>query len=317
MFVWLYRLLPFSGIKTDIIHFEWNFAAVEFFPLFDLFNCPAVVSCRGAHVQVAPFNPQRESYVSGMRRSFERASAVHCVSEMIQREAQEYGLDPEKAFVIRPAVDPSFFYPAPRGSVPQKYFHIVTTGSLIWRKGYEYALIAIRRLIDRGIKVRFDLIGDGPKSEMQRLLFAIDDLELQSAVFLMGALRPEEVRTRLQESHAFLLSSLSEGISNSVLEAMACGLPVVSTNCGGMAEAITDGVEGFLVPVRDPAAMADRLERLASDVGLQRRMGEAARARVIKEFSLTAQGERYVDIYRGLLAKARSAVERTVVEQRP
>jgi glycosyltransferase involved in cell wall biosynthesis len=95
----------------------------------------------------------------------------------------------------------------------------------------------------------------------------------------------------------FLLASLSEGISNAVLEAMACGITVVTTNCGGMAEAVTDGIEGFVVPVRDPCSMAHRLEKLATDRELCRRMGLAARDRIVREFTLTRQAESFVSLY--------------------
>ena len=84
----------------------------------------------------------------------------------------QYGLSPEKAYVIRPAVSVDFFNPS--GCKTQNgVFRVVTTGALIWLKGYEYALLAIRQLKDKGVRVRFDIIGDGP--ERQRLLYTIRD----------------------------------------------------------------------------------------------------------------------------------------------
>ena len=104
-----------------------------------------MVSCRGSQVQVAPHNPGRVArYEPGWRSQPQRAAAVHCVSEAIMQEAMQFGLDPAKARVIRPAVDPEFFRPAAPARKADGRFR-VTTGSLIWRKGYEYALQAIRR----------------------------------------------------------------------------------------------------------------------------------------------------------------------------
>ena len=118
--------------------------------------------------------------------------------------------------------------------------------------------------------MRFEIIGDGP--DRQRVLYTIHDLGLQECVRLLGKLAPDEVLHRLQQADAFLLSSLSEGISNAALEAMACGVPVVTTDCGGMREAVTDGEEGFVVPVRDAESMANALMKLAGDAGLRERM---------------------------------------------
>src|SRR5207253_2830006 len=98
-----------------------------------------------------------------------------------------------------------------------------------------------------------------------------------------------EVSRRLQASDVFLHPAVTEGIPNAVVEAMACAVPVVATRCGGVPEAVTDGVEGFVVPPRDPEALTQALVRLAQDPALRRRMGDAGRARVLPE--LTVQHE--------------------------
>ncbi|MCX7999488.1 MAG: glycosyltransferase family 4 protein, partial [Leptospiraceae bacterium] len=196
------------------------------------------------------------------------------------------------------AEDTNFFKPGEK-SLDKHKLNVVTVGSLGWVKGHEYALLSVRRLVSQGISVRFDIVGDGP--ERQRVLYTIYDLELQNHVRLLGRLSPEQVRDKLQKADVFLLSSLSEGISNAVLEAMACGLPVVTTDCGGMREAVTDGVEGFIVPVRDPEAMAEALIRLWKDPELRRKMGEAARKRVLKEFSLDQQISAFLGLFKSIV----------------
>jgi colanic acid/amylovoran biosynthesis glycosyltransferase len=126
------------------------------------------------------------------------------------------------------------------------------------------------------------------------VLYTIHDLDLQDHARLLGRLPAVEVRARLQRADAFVLSSLSEGISNAVLEAMSCAVPVVTTDCGGMREAVDDGVEGFVVPVRDAATMADALQKLAASPGLRERMGRAGRARIEREFTLDRQAAAFV-----------------------
>ncbi len=291
---WL-KLLPFVGRGWDVIYFPWNSAAIEHLPLFDLGNAPAVVSCRGSQVNIAPRDPGRKGFVDGLKMTFKKAAAVHCVSEAIRDEALQYGLSTDKAWVIRPAVGPDFFCPADKAEKDPGVLHVVMVGALIWTKGYEYALLALRRLLDRGVQARLHIVGDGP--ERPRLLYTIQDLELEGQVFLHGRLSPEGVRHQLQRSDVFLLASLSEGISNALLEAMACGLPVVATDCGGIREAVTDGLEGFVVPVRDPEAMAAALAPLASQAELRRSLGQAARQRVILRFHLAEQIKRFTALF--------------------
>ncbi len=290
------RLLPFVGREWDVVYFPWNATAILYDSLMD--KVPAVISCRGAQVNVAPHHPQRTWLREGLGPAFHKAAAVHCVSAAIRDEAMQYGLDPAKAVIIRPAVDPDVFRPADGKNEDGGLLRLITTGSLIWRKGYEYALVAVRQLVDRGVPLRFDIIGSGP--ENQRLLYTIRDLALDEYVFLHGRLSPADVVARLQAADVFLLASLSEGISNAVLEGMACGLPVVTTAVGGMAEAVDDGVEGFVVPSRDAAAMAEALSALWRDPELRRRMGAAGRIRVQRDFRLSDQADAFVDLFRSV-----------------
>lgn len=291
--------LPYAGREWDVIYFPWNSGAIAHLPLFD--RAPTIVSCRGAQVNVAPHNPERAAIREGLRQTFTKAAAVHCVSAAIRAEAGVYGLDPNKAVVIRPAVDPDYFQPLnesrPTG---QQTLRIVTAGSLIWRKGYEYMLLALRHLVDRGIPAYLTIIGDGP--ERQRLLYTIHDLELNQVVEICGRLYPDQVLERLQMADLFLLTSLSEGISNAVLEGMACGLPVVTTAVGGMPEAVRDGIEGFVVPARNPHAIADALISLWQQPELRRSMGVAARSRIVNEFRLDQQIAAFVTLFRSVAA---------------
>jgi len=301
------QLLPYAGRRWDLIYFPWNSAAIAHLPAFDL-PAPVVVSCRGTQVSVAPHNPERAGLLEGLRATFERAAAVHCVSEATLKEACHLGLFPAKARVIRPAVDPEVFCPGCARADKDGIFRVVMTGTLSWRKGYEWALSAVRLLKDRGVQVQLDIIGDGP--DRQRVLYTVQDLELQRCVRLHGQCAAAAVLRLLQQADAFLLSSLSEGLSNAVLEAMACGIPVVTTDCGGMREAVTDGVEGFVVPVRNAEAIARALHILAGNRGLGEGMGRAGRARIEREFGLVQQVERWLGLFHSVLPeiKAEAAI---------
>ena len=115
-------------------------------------------------------------------------------------------------------------------------------------------------------------------------------------------LTSSQINGRLAEADAFLHASVAEGIPNVVLEAMACGVPVVTTDVGGVSEAVTDGVEGFVVAARDPGQLAAALGALWRDTPMRRRMGEAAHHRVNSEFTLAAQIQAFEAMYREAVA---------------
>jgi glycosyltransferase involved in cell wall biosynthesis len=313
-------LLPFAAERADCLHFEWNLAAVDYLPLFELMGCPVVISCRGSQLLVAPHNPGRRAACSRIPETFDKASLIHCVSEAVARAAQGLGADPAKVRVIRPAVDIDQFRPVARNERrggPQ--FRIVMTCMLTWVKGYEYALQAVADLVRRGVDARLTIIGGADKTNRQRALYTIHDLNLQDRVEMLGPQPQDQVAQALRESDAFLLTSVSEGISNAVLEAMASGLPVVVTACPGMEEAITDGVDGFLAPLRDSGAVADSLEALAGDARLRERIGSAARKKVVEKFEIARQSQEWLALYwslatygaeRSAAGTARGAVER-------
>jgi colanic acid/amylovoran biosynthesis glycosyltransferase len=292
----LNRLVPFAGVRYDVLYFPWNSVAIDYLPLFDS-GMPVLVSCRGSQVNVAPHHPRRRVR-KGLPETFARAAKVHCISESIEREAERFGLDRSKARVIHPGIDPGFFIPAPSRSSSDA-LRIITVGSLVWVKGTTYALQSLRLLLDRGIRAHLTLVGDGP--ERQRILYTIDDLGLDGCVEMAGRLPPIAVRDRLQDSDVFVLPSLSEGFCNAAIEAMACGIPVVMTNCGGVREGLTQGIEGFVVPLRDPHAMADAVAALAKDPALRARMGQAGRARIAQDFTL----DRHVRDFVALLEEVR------------
>lgn len=289
----IYRYLPFARGHCDVIYFPWNSTAIGYIGLFDL-GIPVVLSCRGSQVNIRPHLEGQERYVALLKQTFERAAAVHCVSEDILANAVALELNPDKAVVIRPAVDPTRFSP-PIDYPQNDPIRLITTGSLIWRKGYEYLLMALRQLKDKGLTAELQIIGEG--KDRDRIMFTSQDLGIFDQVILRGNLPPAEVINCLRQADIFVLSSLSEGISNAVLEAMSCGLPVVTTDCGGMREAIRDGVEGFVVPVRDPEALAEALQKLALDANLRKQMGQVGRERVIAQFDAQSQIESFITMF--------------------
>jgi glycosyltransferase involved in cell wall biosynthesis len=297
--------LPLARLRPDIVQFEWNVAAVDHLPVFDVLGCPVLTSCRGSDITVYPHIPTFHHYASGLPEVIRRASAVHCVSESLMRDAVGFGLDPAKARVIRPSVDADAFRPAPGAPGRERHIlQVVSVGWLRWEKGHEYALQAIHALVQGGVPVRFEILGGVPEEsrgrvgERERILHTVADLGLEGHVRLHGEATPAEVGRHVAAAGVFLHSSVAEGIPNVLLEAMACAVPVVTTNCGGVGEAVTDGVEGLVVAPRDPAGLAGALERLWQDPPLARAMGEAGRERVRRAFTPDRHIDEFLDLYR-------------------
>ena len=290
--------LALVAARPDVIHFEWNRAAIRYEWIFDYFDCPTVISCRGRQTNILPHLPGFEEYRENLIRTLKKASLVHCVSEAMRADAIALGVSPDRAVVIRTCFDPELYrdpeLPA-RTYDSDKPLNLITIGGLIWRKGFEYLIRAVAEVVRRGGDARLDIIGSGP--EMERIRHAVDEMGMADRVKLLGQLPPAEVQRRVAAADAYVLSSLSEGLSNSVIEAMACSLPVITTTCGGMDEAVKDEVEGLLVAPRDVNGMADAICRLEGDPQLRRRMGAAGRAAVLRDYTPERQSADFIELY--------------------
>lgn len=291
----LYRLLPFLGKRPDVTHLEFATLALDFGDLIHLLPGRKVISCRGADIDILP--RARPTLAAAIQDVLRGVDAVHCVSREMVRSALTFGLNPERAFVNNPSIDWRYFEPVERP--PQRdRFTIVSVVRLHWKKGISDALRALARLHERGVRAHYVLVGDGEHEEAVR--FDVWDLGLSDHVTLAGPQDRAAVRAALADADAFLLPSVSEGLSNAVLEAMATGLPVVTTDAGGMAEAVRDGVDGFVVRRRDSEGMARCLERLARSPDLRRQMGQAACERVREHFGIERQIRVFGEVYRSL-----------------
>lgn len=219
-----------------------------------------------------------------LRHRARGADLVVACNECVRRRLQECGIE---AVLVHHGVDVSFFQPAPHS--PPEPLRLVSVGRLREKKGFPVLIEACRLLAERGVQFELSIVGDGPqRRELEELL---ERRGLWGRVRLRGSLDRYGVRQELQRSHLFVLASVvderggRDGVPNALLEAMACGLPVVASRVGGLPEAVSDGVEGLLVPPGDPQALAQAVQRLA-DAGVRRQMGEAARRRALGEFSL-------------------------------
>jgi glycosyltransferase involved in cell wall biosynthesis len=302
----LYAVAPILSWPADVVHLGWLSAAAEWMEVMPELDVPIVVSCRGSDLRIDPLVDA--PYRQRLGVVFDRVDAVHCVSEDLARQAISLGLDPSKVFVGAWGVDTKFFSPAPApdtnappARLAGRTLRIVSVGRLHWVKGYEYALMALHQVRRTGLDVQYTIIGDVRATARASVLTAIRDLDLEDCVHVPDQLSRVEVREVLRHADVFLHPSLSEGLSNATLEAMAVGLPVVVTDVGGMPELVTDGVDGFVVPPRDAAALAAALLDLAADPELREKMGERGRRRVVEDFDAEPRTAAMLEQYRRLV----------------
>lgn len=207
-----------------------------------------------------------------------------------------------KIHIVRCGVDPTVFTP-PRKRASDRPFQIVCVASFEEVKGHRYLLGACRLLKDRGVDFRCHLVGDGPlRNDVMRW---ISEFELEDHIHAHGTMGRPSVARLLADADASVLAShptkdgKREGIPVALMEAMACGLPVVATAISGIPELVESGVTGYLVPPRDEQALANGLQALASDAALRERLGAAGRDRVLEEFNIHANTRRLLALFLG------------------
>jgi colanic acid/amylovoran biosynthesis glycosyltransferase len=191
-------------------------------------------------------------------------AGFHAVSAAISLEAQKYGADPKKITIIPPAVKSALTekWAVEKSTQIDDELKIISVGRCHWKKGYTYALDAMALLKKKDVQFHYTIIAGG--RDQENILYQIHDLGLNECVsFINDKLSHDEVLKKVSECDLFLLPSLEEGISNAVLEAMALGIPVISTDCGGMGEVIRNSENGFLVQVRDSESMAEKIEYIS------------------------------------------------------
>lgn len=180
-----------------------------------------------------------------------------------------------------------------------------TVTRLCRQKDPETLLRAARLAAELRPDTRLVVVGDGPlRGKAEQLL---DELDLRGHVTLLG--RRSDVDVILPGFDVFVLSSRWEGLPRVIVEAMATGVPVVSTDVGGIAEAVEDRVSGLLVPAGDHVALANALVQVLGDPGLSARLRAAATKRV-GEFDVATMADRLDDLYSGMMAGGRSRPRR-------
>lgn len=313
----LRRTYDFGAMKTalvlrDLIRRENVSIVHTFFETSDLWAAP-IARVSGCPVLVSS---RRDM---GILRSGKHHFAYPLVNRLFDRvltvsdEVRSYALNhdhlvPERVETLYNGVDLETLDAKARQEGPplglgveSKSLVVSTLGNIRHVKGLDVFARAAARVCQVCPEAVFLVVGGVLEPEtFRKLQVLVDSLGIKDNFRFLGAMsNPYPV---LAASDVFCLPSRSEGFSNALIEAMGSRLPCVATRVGGNAEALTEGVNGFLVENEDPEAMADRLLRLLRDPNLRREMGQAARRTVESRFSMSAMMTRLAGIYDELLA---------------
>jgi glycosyltransferase involved in cell wall biosynthesis len=215
---------------------------------------------------------------------------------------EEAGVSAENLRVVHSAIDPARFRVEPLSreslGVAEDAPLLGNVAALVGHKDQDTLVRALPMVLERLPDLRLLIAGEGAlRDELESL---IEELDVGHAVTLLGHRR--DVPQLLRALDAFVLSSKKEGLGTSVLDAMACELPVVATAGGGIPEMVHDGETGLLVPVQQPHALAAAIVRIFEDKALARRLGRNGRALVERQFTVDRMVEGNLRVYEELLA---------------
>ena len=239
-----------------------------------------------------------------LREKVERASFIICISDFCRSQLCQLVSEEHwgKLQVVRLGVDPTELLPAvdPFRKSGCGALKAVCIGRLVPAKGHRTLLEALLLLQDQAMPIQLTLIGGGP--EMKRLQQFVQTHRLAECVTFTQALSHDEALAYLRGADLFVLASFAEGIPVALMEAMALGIPCVSTFIAGIPELIHDGVEGLLVPAGNAQALAEALLIVARERSRRMLMGEAARRKIIEQYNLPCNHERLAKAFeRGLM----------------
>jgi colanic acid/amylovoran biosynthesis glycosyltransferase len=284
--------------NASLLHIYFGHIAVHLLPLIRSWPRPVVASFHGADVMV---DLEKPAYREATTRMLEAVRLVLVRSESLGEAVRTLGCPPEKIRVQRTGI--------PIGDIPFRSrawptdgaWHLVQACRLIEKKGLRTSLRAFADFAKQHPRAKFTIAGEGPLlEELQR---AARELGVAEKISFPGFISQHELRDLFYDAHLFIHPSETgadgnqEGVPNSMLEAMASGLPVFATTHGGIPEAIENGVSGVLVPEGDQAALSRALLGAVARPDVLTKLAERGAAVVAEKFEQNAQVRKLENYY--------------------
>ena len=288
--------------RARLLHIYFGHIAVHLLPLIRAWKNPSIVSFHGADVMVDMNKP---AYREATLRMLDAVALVLVRSESLRSALVDLGCDPEKIEIQRTGIPLDEFPFRERTAPKNGEWRFVQAGRLIEKKGLPVTIRAFEVFVRQYPNASLTIAGEGPL--LREVETLARELKIAQRVSFTGFLSQEQLREIYYRSHIFLHPSQigrdgnQEGIPNSMLEAMATGLPVFATEHGGIPEAVEHGVSGVLVPERDEFALVETVLNAVQEPASLSRIARCGADVVRQKFDLSNQAHRLEDIYLGLL----------------
>jgi glycosyltransferase involved in cell wall biosynthesis len=291
--------------RYDVVHVFFSLPTGAMLPLLNLGDTPVIVSLRGS--DVPGYDPYQRTLEHAhavlkplTRWIWRRASRVVAVCESLGRLALR--TDPTLRYSVIPnGVDLARFRPSARSrSRHPKKVRCLAVARLVERKGIADLIHAIAAL-ERG-RYELEVVGSGPDEQVLRELAA--RLGVGDEVIFAGSVDRAAIPGRYRDADIFTLASWEEAFGNVFAEALASGLPIVGSTVGGIPELVEHGKNGFLVPPREPLALAAAIRHLADHPALRAEIGHRNRVQAEANLSWARVTTRYLSVYHGVLRRA-------------
>ncbi len=243
----------------------------------------------------------KKPIIGAYKYSNRRVNHIITVSEKIRSILIEDGVPPKKITTVHSGIDIDKFKRIQNSTIrrdykiPADHFLVGTVAAIAGHKDYPTLLRAAQIVTSQDEQISFIAVGKGPDEDKIKSLAN----ELNVRRFVFTGFRPN-VGQFLKSFDAFVLSSKTEGLGTSLLDAQAVGLPIVATIAGGIPEIVHDGVNGFLVPIRNPEALAEKILQLKNDKAVQRRFSKNA-LKQVQNFDVSETVRKTINVYQSCL----------------
>lgn len=274
-FLFMFMIKAFRISKgANVIHANWIYVGYIAWMIKVVRGIPFIVTLRGSDVQRSGkglFMRYMSSWI------LKRADAITTVNQHLKQWVIDQGIPKDRVMFIRNGID---LLPQKQKQKGPSLCRLLFVGSLIPRKGVRYLIEALSRITGSESGFSLTIIGEG--AEEKCLKKQVDELGLNDVVTFIGAVPPDQISDWMVQSDCLVLPSLWEGTPNVVLEAMACGLPIVASDLPGIREVVTPALNGFLFQIQDVEALSKALLEIIKDQVLRQRMGQSGRETMTK-----------------------------------
>lgn len=279
--------------NVDWLHFGFGMLAVNKENVAEAIGAKMGVSFRGFDLYLSPLK-HKDCYI----HLFLKKVKYHVLSEEMKQDLIDYNVPKNRIQVITPAINVDFFQSNSSANVNgNTVAKLITVARLHWKKGLVYTFEALSLLKQKGIQFHYTIIGEG--NEKERLVFAAHQLGIKEHITFTGKLPPKEVKSHLEQSDIYLQYSIQEGFCNSVLEAQAMGLLCIVSNAEGLNENILHKKTGWVVPKRNPEALANKIVEVIKMPDTEHnKIKTNAILRVQNEFNLDKQNTAFLNFYK-------------------